>query len=506
VLSPLDVRKVSSPQGARLALCLTVATALAWTAWPSGSSADPKPPGAPRAAAPPLDTEGARQAVERLAKDLEGIGATLGASVVNIREGTEIAARDAERPMNPASNAKIATAVTAMSALGGEHRFSTGLYGELKDGRVDELVLRGRGDPTLTIADLRGLAEQLARAGATEVGKIVVDQSHFDGPFTPPAFEQQPDEWAPFRAPTAAVSIERNTVTLLIRPASAAGGAATISVDPPGFVEISGKVETGGESTAERLVVELEARGDRLGAKVRGSLPLGSRPVPVTRRVDDPSLLAGYALRAVLVERGLAGAMGVSSGKTQSKRALALHTSAPLAEILPRLGKDSDNFTAEMLFLAIGAELEKTASAAAGARAVEKTLAAKTALSPGSYVKNGSGLFDANRLSARDLTTLLSTAATDPRMAPEIVSHLAIAGVDGTLRSRMTSWKQQRAIRAKTGTLADVVALSGYVLDEQGAPALAFSFLVSGARGKTAKAREAIDRAASRLGSSVWTN
>lgn len=497
------MRKVSSPPGARLALGLTVAAALAWGVWPSGSGAEPKP--APVAVAPPpVEAGPAVAAVERLASDLEALGATLSASVVRVADKKELAARDAERPMNPASNAKIATAVSALLVLGSEHRFSTGLYGTVKDGQVEELTLRGRGDPTLTMADLRGLAQRLAQAGATQVTKIVVDQSYFQGPFTPPAFEQQPDEWAPFRAPTAAVSVDRNTVTLLFRPASEAKSPATISVDPPGFVELSGEVLTGGDASAERLMVDLAPRADRLAAKVGGKLPKGSKLVPVTRRVDDPSALAGYALRAVLAERGIKGSMELSVGASKAREALALHTSPPLAEILPRLGKESDNFTAEMLFLAIGGEREKTASAEAGARTVTETLASLEALSPGAYVKNGSGLFDANRLAARDLTTLLTAAARDPRIAPEMISQLAIAGVDGTLRSRMTRWRDQRAIRAKTGTLADVVALSGYVLDERGDAALAFSFLVSGARGKTGDARAAIDRAASSLAAAVW--
>ena len=79
-------------------------------------------------------------------------------------------------------------------------------------------------------------------------------------------------------------------------------------------------------------------------------------------------------------------------------------------------------------------------------------------------ILNGSGLFDANRLSAATLTRVLSHAYRDPRLSAEFVAQLSIGGVDGTLRSRLRNHRKRRVVRAKTGTLARVVALSGFVL------------------------------------------
>jgi len=131
-------------------------------------------------------------------------------------------------------------------------------------------------------------------------------------------------------------------------------------------------------------------------------------------------------------------------------------------------------------------------------------LQTRGALGAGTRVVNGSGLFDANRITASELATLLCAVGRDPASGPEFVSHLAIAGVDGTLRGRMTSWAARRAIRAKTGTLSQVVSLSGYVLDPRGSPALAFAFLIEGVKGKTADARTAMDRAAMKLADALW--
>jgi D-alanyl-D-alanine carboxypeptidase/D-alanyl-D-alanine-endopeptidase (penicillin-binding protein 4) len=74
-------------------------------------------------------------------------------------------------------------------------------------------------------------------------GDILVDQRYFDDQTTPPAFEQQPNEWAAFRAPVSAVALNGNTITLSIRPTTA-GQPATAWFDPPGFVDSEGSVKT----------------------------------------------------------------------------------------------------------------------------------------------------------------------------------------------------------------------------------------------------------------------
>jgi D-alanyl-D-alanine carboxypeptidase/D-alanyl-D-alanine-endopeptidase (penicillin-binding protein 4) len=119
-------------------------------------------------------------------------------------------------------------------------------------------------------------------------------------------------------------------------------------------------------------------------------------------------------------------------------------------------------------------------------------------------VMNGSGLFDANRATPRALAALLASAWRDPAVGPEVVSHLAIGGVDGTLRGRLRGWGDRRAVRAKTGTLAATVALSGYVLRPEGGPPLAFSVIVSDCRGNAHKAREAIDTFVDGLAKLGW--
>ncbi len=115
------------------------------------------------------------------------------------------------------------------------------------------------------------------------------------------------------------------------------------------------------------------------------------------------------------------------------------------------------------------------------------------ALPPGTQVRNGSGLFDANRIAATTLVALLKDAYADPSRRDAMLHQLAIGGLDGTLVRRFTQAKLRGKIRAKTGTLDDTVALSGYVLRDGTEPPVVFSILVSGISGHHGELRPLVD-------------
>jgi serine-type D-Ala-D-Ala carboxypeptidase/endopeptidase (penicillin-binding protein 4) len=451
----------------------------------------PRPAASAQATAPDADVQ---RLVDRLAKDVGDLGGRLSATVLDVSTGRVVAEHGGHERLNPASNQKLLTAALALDRLGSEHRFTTSLLGALKDGRVPELSLRGRFDPTLDAARLRGLVEELRRRGVRSVGAVLVDQDGFEGPYVPPAFEQQPNEWASFRAPVAPTSYERNTVTLWFAPGEEEGARVEVLVDPPGMVSIEGAVSTSKRGSGEKIKLTLSTQRGSIAAALGGSFAAGSAPLAVARRVDDPSLLGGHALSALLAERGIRVEGPVRAGSSPRAPVLASSSSVSVGELLSRLGKESDNFTAEMLFLAAGAAGERPGFDRSK-KAAQDLLAARGVPTEEWTVTNGSGLFRANEVSSFAMAKLLREEAHDPRTAPEIVAHLAIAGVDGTLKNRLKKLATNRSVRAKTGTLADNVALSGYVLDASGAPRFSFSFLTAGVKGHSGEARVAIDRA-----------
>jgi D-alanyl-D-alanine carboxypeptidase/D-alanyl-D-alanine-endopeptidase (penicillin-binding protein 4) len=302
----------------------------------------------------------------------------------------------------------------------------------------------------------------------------------------------------------AAVSLNENTVSFSVR-ANKEGIDAAVDVDPPGFVDLLGSVATSRPGDPEKVSVGLEPHGARLSGRLGGSVPEGGRMVRVVRRVDDPRLLAGYALRAVLRQVGVEVGREVRPGGAGQKGLLVAHRSQSVGELLWALGKESDNFYAEMVFKAIGARAAgRPASADAAAEAVRRAVEGAGVVDPGVVIKNGSGLFDANRATPAATTALLRAMERDPSAGPEYLAQLSIGGVDGTLRHRFREWETTRAIRAKTGTLDAVAALSGYVLAPPGRAPVAFSVFVNGISGKVSAARTSMDRIVDAVAREVW--
>jgi len=446
-----------------------------------------------------------KEAVTAFTHQIAEYGGHLGVAILDIGSGELLAAQNDHRPLNPASTAKLFTAATALSVLRGGYRFETGLYGEAKGGSATKLVLRGHGDPSLVTQDLWDMVQDLKGLGVRRVeGDILVDQRFFDDSFVPPAFEQQPNEWAYFRAPVSALALNSNTVRMMVRPTTAEA-AALVSFDPPGFVDIDGSVKTAAEGTPQSVKLELAPSGSRLIAHVGGVIGEKDHSIGFTRRCDDPNLLAGYAFKALLHSAGIAVEGGVQLGGESAKSLLVMHRSRPLAQILYELGKDSDNFYAEMVLKTLGAEQKsRPGKSADGAEIVVKYLREIGAFEEGMIIKNGSGLFDANRVTAAATVRLLRAAYRDPAISSEFVGQLAIGGVDGTLHKRFRELKDKRILRAKTGTLEATTALSGYVFGPPGRPPLAFAIVVNDIAGKVAGTRAAMDKLIDAIVKHAW--
>lgn len=484
------------------------------------ANAETRPQAQQKVAAPSTPrlpgTEELAKTVQSLKNWAKGRGGQLSAEIVDTQTGAVWAEANPQAALNPASNMKLLTVAVALSVLGGEYRFSTGLYGRLRNGKVETLVLRGEGDPSLDLAALWRLAHALERLGVREVGDILVDQSRFDDQFVPPAFGQQPDEWARFRAPVSAVALDQNTVTLNV-VASEPGQPARVWFEPAGIVMTVGSITTRKPGKGQSIQLSLQDNpkdptatpivdseqpqplqplaSELLLAKVGGHVAQGMPRLRFARRLSDPRKAPGLALRRLLSKEGIKVTGKVALGGADQTHRLVFHRSEPLARLVHPLGKRSDNFYAEMLLKTLGAKSgARRASSADGAKVVKRWLDELGALAVDTKVVNGSGLFDGNHISARTLTQVLSAVARDTRISPEFMAQLSIGGVDGTLRSRLRKLRGNRQIRAKTGTLNSAVSLSGYVLSRHGQPPVAFSLMVNGISGQAYTIRKRFDQ------------
>ncbi len=432
-----------------------------------------------------------------------GASAHVGLVVMDAASGTVLFDQHSSDALNPASNAKLVTAAAALALLGPDHTYLTRIAGRVEGHTVrGGIVLRGGGDPSLSTGDLFVMAHQIAARGIDRVdGGVLVDDRAFGSEHVPPAFEQQPREGAPFRTGVSAASVDGNLLALRVAPGAAEGAPAIVSLDPAGYADLTGTVTTEARGPASVGFDTSPATGGRELARVSGGFPLRAEPAVYRRRIDNPSLAAGYALRAALEAAGVHvhGAVRVDP-VAADRPALVAHESAPLSTLLYEVGKDSNNFYAEMTLLAIGAG--DRPPAVTFAHAIDRVRAWLHSVAiddTGMVLRNGSGLYDANRVSPRQLAEVLRVMWRDPATRDEYIAHLAVPGDDGTLEHRIHVTGADRWVRAKTGTLDDVIALSGYVLSPDPGRTLVFSFLANGVRGHQSDARRLADRVAAEL-------
>jgi serine-type D-Ala-D-Ala carboxypeptidase/endopeptidase (penicillin-binding protein 4) len=139
--------------------------------------------------------------------------------------------------------------------------------------------------------------------------------------------------------------------------------------------------------------------------------------------------------------------------------------------------KPSQNQIAEMLLRTVALEARGTGTAAV-AREVVDSLAAVWGLDPRHVLTaDGSGLSRHNLVTPRFMVELMEAMARHPHAAP-FAASLPVMGVDGTLRNRMRGTPAEGNVRAKTGTLTGVRALSGYFTTAAGEP-MVFSMIVN---------------------------
>jgi D-alanyl-D-alanine carboxypeptidase/D-alanyl-D-alanine-endopeptidase (penicillin-binding protein 4) len=436
---------------------MTLRTATAWLAaalWAGTAAAQTLPGEVAR------ELQRARVPAEALAVVVQEVGT--GSPVLQLN------ARDA---VNPASLTKLLTTYAALELLGPAWTWRTGVWldGPVKDGVLDgALVIRGSGDPTLTLERTWLLLERVRQLGVREIrGDIVLDRSAFaEAQGTPADFD---GEWLrPYNVQPDALLLNYKSVTYRFVP-DAARGVARVGAEPV----------LDGVAVDAEVPLSREACGDWRGAlkatledpqRVRfdGSYPLacGERTWPAA--YPEPASYSARLLRALWRAGGGRLAGTVRDGAAPGVPPTFEFESPPLAAVVRDINKFSNNVMAQQLFLTLAAQTQ-TPRAPATPQAARDVLA-RWALErfgePEAVLRldNGSGLSRETRLTAHSLARLLQTAWASPVMS-ELMSSLPASGLDGTLRR---SRAQAGRAHLKTGSLRDVAAVAGYVLGTSG--------------------------------------
>ncbi len=417
----------------------------------------------------------------------------------------------AHRPMQPGSTMKLVTSIVALDHLGPNHRGVTRLLSNAAlqgDTLAGDLVLQGGADPELDLPAFWALLLELRQQGLRHIeGRLLVDRTAWQ-PARPdlgvPPFDESP-EW-PYNVIPDALNLAGSLLTFELSAGPGSEAVQARLLPALDGVSISSQMTLDARPCARWSQGWLPAQTARAADGHVHITLNGSFPRDCTRRAAlqllDRQLLTERLFATLW--RGLGGEWGgdaLEAPAPADARVLAQREGRPWGEVLRGLNKRSDNAHARTLFHALGVAEAARATALGdappqplptatwAARSIERWLRDHHIDTSGVVMDNGSGLSRSERIAPLQLARMLQ-AAHEGALAPELLMSLPVAGVDGTMRSRLKDGPATGWARLKTGTLRNVVALAGVVHDPRGRP-WAVAFFVN--HDNAGRARPALD-------------
>jgi D-alanyl-D-alanine carboxypeptidase/D-alanyl-D-alanine-endopeptidase (penicillin-binding protein 4) len=413
-------------------------------------------------------------AAESLEKELSAV---VGIAATDLRSGATMADHRGQEKLIPASNQKLLTSAFALVRLGEGFQFTTTLY--LVGGN---LLVVGDGDPTpgdpvLAAAaggtiydDLDSWAGAVkAETGGSLNGDIIVCDPHGPESYRHPDWPAaHHSEW--YAAPVATLNFNNNCLDIAL---AIEGDKVMAGIKPESrFITVVNKVSRG---KRQNLSARLAKDDSQLA--ISGTVA-GGTTEPVNVAVNDPPLLLGRVLADRLLRAGVSFAGQVRRAEPGSidlaGAQVICRKVTPLGVVLARAGKRSLNMAAECVFLRAG---DGTWSGSAAL--MTKTLVETYGLKEDELViRDGGGLSRSDRITPAGVVKVLSATVRRPD-AHVFLASLPASGVDGTMKKRLDKPPYRGRVLGKTGYIAGVSSLSGYVLDGSGKPAIAFSILAN---------------------------
>lgn len=442
-------------------------------------------------------------------------GALWGMFVQSLDSGEEVYSHHGDQLMLPASTMKLVTLAVAAERLGWEYQYETELLASapVVDGVLQgDLIVRGTGDPSINTERGTGTpvfdqwAVSLREHGISAIaGRIIGDDDLVEeaSPGYGWAWDDLPHGYA---TPTGALLHRNNIVQLTIHSGSVAGEDTLIEVSPRSSgLRVVNRVDTDMPDAEAELTLHQGLDGT---LEIRGGIPASSSPISRAAAIVNPTVFFVRGLKQSLEEAGIqvAGdAVDVDEIRGRlidgSLRTLARHDSPPLSALASTLMQSSQNLYAETLLSTLD-QNRRPRTADAGRTVVRDVLADWGIGSSEVVVADGSGLSRYNYVTPRALVDVLRRMHTDPRHTSSFLQTLPVAGASGTLATRLVGTASEGNVRAKTGSMTHVRALSGYVTAEDG-ERLAFAILANNFPGSADPILAVIDRLVDRLARST---
>ena len=398
-----------------------------------------------------------------------------GVAIQSLDNGQMIYERNPGKLLVPASNMKLLTGIAALKTLGPDFTYETEVRidGEIDEGTLmGDLIVIGHGDPTISSRFHEGnafhtfqdWAQQLRNLGVSTIaGDIIAVDDAFDD-------ERLGFGWSwddlpyYYAAEVSALQFSENAITVTVI-ASADHSSVSVQKDPDSsYVMVVQKIQVVPNSEKS---VKWSYDPESRTVFAEGTLPPGDQDYG-SFAVHNPASYFVTALKETLLRNGIAvdgeayRARDRKYAIPEDSRLLFTHRSPPLREILGVLLKVSQNLYAETLLKTLG-----KGSFAAGIQEVQRVLTELGIPAQNFIITDGSGLSRYSYITPRGLLHLLRSVKNDSNFEA-FYNALAVAGKDGTLRSRMKGTSAENNVHAKTGSLSNVRSLSGYAHTRDG--------------------------------------
>jgi D-alanyl-D-alanine carboxypeptidase/D-alanyl-D-alanine-endopeptidase (penicillin-binding protein 4) len=419
--------------------------------------------------------------------------ANWGVIIQSLETGEYFYKKNEDKLFLPASSLKLFTTASGLILLGPDYRFTTNIC---KHGTIDgsilkgDLVIQGRGDPTISERFYNGdmlrvynlWADSLLDMGIDEIsGNIIGDDSEFDDRGLGEGWAWD-DESYWYSAQASAVSFNDNCVDLSVY-VKQDKITSKIKVTPDNkYVVVTNEVSVVPKDSTTNIDVYRE-RGTNL-ITVSGTIKADSDTIRTFCTVNNPTQFAMVTLKNVLEKKGIRinGSPMVVDDLPhpldyRHVELLFTNSSLQLKEILKVVNKNSQNLYAEQILKTIGLEAEHYGTRENGIEAeidVFKDMGINT---DGMMLADGSGLSRLNLVSPRHFISLLNYMFKSKYFVP-FFNSLPIAGVDGTLGTRLKNTRAEGKVRAKTGYLTSVRSLCGYAFTGDNEP-VAFAIIAN---------------------------
>lgn len=435
--------------------------------------------------------------IDSVQNDTEIRSGVVAASIRSTQTGEYKLQYNAHKSVNSASALKLVSTASALAVLGSNYRFQTFL--EYDGAIVDSILqgniyIRGTGDPSLGSARIGTSVEEISRFFAQKIkaygikkidGYILGDGSIFSD-------NTLADSWIwgdignYYGAGINGLNINENLYSMYFRQSKRVGDFAPITKIVPEIPNIKNinKVTVGERGSGDNVLIYSTPFSSTVLSE--GTIPAGDNEFSVKGSIPDPptffafQVQKNFSVQGGIIEKPTLSFQQykTSEGYYPKQRNLIFtYDSPPLSSLVKDCNYHSINLYADAFLKSVGYNLSKDGSFDSAVKSQKQLWSQKGVDLQGFMIRDGSGLSPSGVLTANNLTDILYTMKTDATF-PEYYASIPIVGINGTVQNLAKGSKAAGNVRAKSGSISNTRAFSGYFTANNG-EMMSFTYIVN---------------------------